>query len=234
MTTRPRLLLADDNRSLIEALSDVFEAKGYDVDLAYDGLQALERVREAAYDCILMDIRMPKMSGVDAFKEIKKFSPATPVILMTAYSVQGLIDEALSEGAVAVVDKPLAIDKILGILEGLKGESSILIVDVRPDPSLVLTLTNQGYTVASAKSVANALAMMSTREFDVVLLNAEIQGLTTDDSIVLMKECDPKSIIILMSSEAERPGNPLVYASLHKPFKIRDVVALLDKVRGER
>ena len=72
MTARPRILLVDDNRSLVEALADVFEAKGYDVTSAYDGAQAVDKVRGAEFDCILMDIRMPKLSGVDAFKEIKK------------------------------------------------------------------------------------------------------------------------------------------------------------------
>jgi DNA-binding NtrC family response regulator len=73
--------------------------------------------------------------GVDAFKEIKKLSPSTRVILMTAYSVQGLIDEALSEGVLAVLDKPVGVSKVLGLLESLKGESSLLIVDEKPDPS---------------------------------------------------------------------------------------------------
>jgi DNA-binding NtrC family response regulator len=68
----------------------------------------------------------------------------------------------------------------------------------------------------------------------VVLLNAEIPGLTSEDSIVLMKECDPKCIIILMSTEEEKPTNPLVYACLQKPFKIKQVVDLLERVRTKR
>jgi two-component system, NtrC family, response regulator HydG len=233
MTTNPRILLVDDNRSLVEALADVFEAKGYDVTQAYDGAQAVEKVRGADFDCILMDIRMPKLSGVDAFKEIKKLSPGTPVILMTAYSVQGLIDEAKAEGVLAVVNKPIAIDRVVQIIEGLGGQSSVLIVDRNPNPALIQSITGRGYKVATAPGAAEAIGMMSKKEYDAVLLNAEIPGISSED-LVLMKECDPKCIIVLMSTEESRPTNPFVYACLQKPFKIKQVIDLLERVRLNR
>ncbi len=98
-----RVLVADDNRTMTEALRDVLEAKGYEVTVAFDGVEAVEKVSEAEFDCVLMDIRMPRMNGVEAFKQIKKLSRETNVILMTAYSVEALIDEARSEGVLAVL-----------------------------------------------------------------------------------------------------------------------------------
>ena len=227
-----KLLVVDDNRSLIEALADVFEMRGYDVDLAYDGEQAVERVRQGTYDCILMDIRMPKMSGVDAFREIKKLSPKMPVILMTAYSVQGLIDEAISEGVFAVIHKPVAVDRILEMIEGLRGNSSALIVDVPPSPDLLQALSAKGFRVVVASSAASAIDVMSTQQYDLIFLNADIPGLTSEDSIVFMKDCSPQGIIVLMSSESALPTSPLVYASLQKPFKIKQVIELVDRVRA--
>ena len=233
MSTPFRLLAVDDNRSLVEALADVFESRGYAVDIAYDGEQAVERVRNTAYDCILMDIRMPKMSGVDAFREIKKLSPRTPVILMTAYSVQDLIDEAMSEGVFAVIHKPVVIDRILAMIEELRGKSSVLIVDRQTDPQLVNVLTTQGYRVAVVTSTIDAIEKVSTQIYDVVLLSSEIQGLTSDEAIVLMKECNPKCIIVLMSNAPVHATSPLVYGSLQKPFKVRQVVELIDRIRAQ-
>jgi two-component system, NtrC family, response regulator HydG len=232
--TTSRILVVDDNRSLVEALSDVFEAKGYDVTQAFDGAQAVEKVRGASFDCILMDIRMPNLSGVDAFKEIKKVSPGTPVILMTAYSVQGLIDEALADGVLAVLNKPLAIDKVLKIIQSLAGSSSVLIVDQSPNSSLVNLIGAEGYKVMTVPSASQAISMIATREYDAVLLNADIPGLTSEDSLVLMKECDPKCIIILMSSEDDASTNSLAYACLQKPFKIKQVLELLERVRTNK
>jgi DNA-binding NtrC family response regulator len=231
MSTPFRLLAVDDNRSLVEALGDVFETRGYSVDIAFDGEQAVERVRNATYDCILMDIRMPKMSGVDAFKEIKKLSPATPVILMTAYSVQDLIDEALAEGVFAVIHKPVVIDQIFAMIEELRGKSSVLIVDLQTDLQLVETLTGKGYRVAVVNNAVDAIDSVATMLYDVVLLSAEIAGLNSEEAMVLMKECNPKCIIVLMSSHPIYSNNPLVYASLQKPFKMKQVVDLIDSIR---
>jgi two-component system, NtrC family, response regulator HydG len=233
MTIPFRLLAVDDNRSLVEALGDVFESRGYTVDIAFDGEQAVERVRNNSYDCILMDIRMPKMSGVDAFKEIKKLSPGTPVILMTAYSVQNLIDEALAEGVFAVLRKPVAVDRILVIIEELRGKTSALIVDREADPLLVDTLTTKGYRVAVVTSAVDAIEKASTTLYDVVMLGADIAGLNSDDTFVLMKECNPKCIIVLISSQPMQPTNPLVYGCLQKPFKMNQVVELMDRFRAQ-
>jgi DNA-binding NtrC family response regulator len=88
--------------------------------------------------------------------------------------------------------------------------------------------------VATAPGATQAITMMSKNEYDAVLLNAEIPGISSDDSLVLMKECDPKCIIVLMSTEESRSANPLVYACLQKPFKIKQVIDLLERVRTKR
>jgi two-component system, NtrC family, response regulator HydG len=229
-----RILVVDDNRSLAEALSDVFEAKGYQPTLAFDGVQAVEKARSQHFDCILMDIKMPRMSGVDAFKEIKKFAPSTPVILMTAYSVQGLIDEAKSEGVLAILQKPVAPNKLFSIVEELKGKSSLLIADPNPEPTLIDLLTAQGDRAIVATSARIAMNMAAGGNYDAVLLNAEIHGITSHDSIALFSQCDPKCLIILMSGERAEDYSPLIFGSLQKPFKIQDVVSMLERVRARK
>jgi DNA-binding NtrC family response regulator len=228
------ILIVDDNHSLAEALADVFEAKGYKPTLAFDGVQAVEKAREQHFDCVLMDIRMPRLSGVDAFKEMKKLAPTTPVILMTAYSVQGLIEEARAEGALAILQKPVALQKIFGIVDELKGLSSVLIADPSPDAALVQGLTEQGARVAIATTSREAINIAAEGAYDAVLLNTEIQGLTTPDSIALFKRCDPKCLIILMSADPTEDHGPYIFAALQKPFKINDVVSLLEKVRARK
>ena len=226
-----KILVVDDNRSLAEALGDVFEAKGYEPTLAFDGVQALEKVQQQRFDCILMDIRMPRLSGVDAFKEIKKLDPSIPVILMTAYSVQGLIEEARAEGVLAILQKPVAVKKILGIVDELRGSSSLLITDAHPDTKLVETLSEHGARVVVAANVREAISAAASGNYDAVLLNAEIQGLTSADNIALFKRCDPKCLIILMSVDPTQDYGPFVFAALQKPFRMQEVVSLLERVR---
>jgi DNA-binding NtrC family response regulator len=103
-------------------------------------------------------------------------------------------------------------------------------VDEKPDPSILSVLQAKGYRTAVATTAAKALEVMAEKNHDAVLLSAGIRGLTTDDSIVLMREVDPKCIIIVMSADSDRPPNPYVYATLQKPFKVKEIVELLDRV----
>ena len=66
-----------------------------------------------------MDVKLPGMNGVTAYKEIKKIRSEAAVIMMTAYSVEDLIKEAVSEGAYAVIYKPVRIEKVLALIEGV-------------------------------------------------------------------------------------------------------------------
>jgi two-component system response regulator HydG len=229
-----KILVVDDNRSLAEALGDVFEAKGFEPSLAFDGDEAIEKVKSGTFDCVLMDIKMPRMSGVDAFKEIKKVAPSMPVILMTAYSVQGLIEEARSEGVLAILQKPVAPNKIVTIVEELKGRSSLLIADPQPDTTLLNALTEHGDRAVIATSTPVAMNLAAGGNYDAVLLNTEIQGVTSKDSIALFKRCDPKCVIILMSAQPTEDYGPLVFGALQKPFKMNEVVSLLEKVRAHK
>ena len=66
---RVSVLVVDDDEGMVATLEDILGAAGYDVDVAYSGWQAVERVRHQVPDCILMDVRMPGLNGVEAFRE---------------------------------------------------------------------------------------------------------------------------------------------------------------------
>ncbi|MDY0292450.1 MAG: response regulator, partial [Desulfuromonadaceae bacterium] len=80
------ILIVDDEESMREVLEILFSAEGYVVDVAPDGLHALEKLRHQAYDLILTDMRMPGADGLQLLEQVKQLHPETLVILMTAYS----------------------------------------------------------------------------------------------------------------------------------------------------
>jgi len=114
---KTNVLVVDDLRSIRLSLGGILEDEGYDVVMAENGYQAIEAAKQTPFDLIFMDIKMPGINGVQTFREIKKVSPEAVVIMMTAYSVEDLVGEALEEGAYAVVYKPFDIDKIVSIIE---------------------------------------------------------------------------------------------------------------------
>ncbi|MCK5203958.1 MAG: sigma-54-dependent Fis family transcriptional regulator, partial [Desulfobacterales bacterium] len=109
---KPKILVVDDeapHRKMIEA---VLTDEGYEIKQADDGQAAIEAVDQGFYDLILMDIRMTKVSGIEALKQIKDISPGIPIIIMTAYaSVDSAVD-ALKSGAYDYLTKPLDIDEL--------------------------------------------------------------------------------------------------------------------------
>jgi two-component system response regulator HydG len=109
---KPKILIVDDDMSLRKMLEAVLTDDGYDVKEANDGQHAIEAVEEQFYDLILMDIRMARMGGIEALKQIKKLSPGIPVILMTAYASVETARDALKSGAFDYLTKPLDIDEL--------------------------------------------------------------------------------------------------------------------------
>jgi len=107
-----KILVVDDDASHRLMLEAVLEAEGYEVFQADDGEEAVESVEKEFYDLILMDIRMARMSGIDALKEIKKISPGIPVLIMTAFASIETAVEAVKSGAYDYVTKPLDTEKL--------------------------------------------------------------------------------------------------------------------------
>ncbi len=115
MIEKANILVVDDNTSLCKTMSFILSRKGCDVTTANDGFEAVEKVRQGHFDVIFMDIKMPQMDGVEAFKEMKKIGSEV-VVMMTAYSVDGLVEEALQEGAYGVLYKPLDMEEVFRMI----------------------------------------------------------------------------------------------------------------------
>ncbi len=107
------ILVVDDEASHRMMLKAHLNEEGFDVIEASDGQEAIDLVGRYFYNLILMDIRMPVMDGVEALTQIKKISPAIPVIMMTAYGSIDSAVEALKTGADDYLTKPLDMDELL-------------------------------------------------------------------------------------------------------------------------
>jgi two-component system response regulator HydG len=117
MRKKYNLLVVDDDKAHRTMLSTLLRGWGYDVTEADDGSTAIERVHENPFDVILMDIRMLRVSGIEALEKIKSYNPAIPIIIMTAYSSVETAVETLKKGAYDYLTKPLDFDKLRITLE---------------------------------------------------------------------------------------------------------------------
>jgi two-component system, NtrC family, response regulator HydG len=114
---KARILLVDDNEAFLDSTKDVLEDEGYEVVTAPSGEEAIRQVEAGDFHIVVMDIKMPGLSGVEAFVEMKKRRAKVKAIMCTAYIVESLIKKALAEGAVAVLNKPFEMDLLLRTIE---------------------------------------------------------------------------------------------------------------------
>jgi DNA-binding NtrC family response regulator len=109
---KPKILVVDDEKDICMALNILLTKEGYRVMEAYNGEQALERLREEYFDVVMTDIRMGKMDGFEVLKQAQKISPETSVVMMTAFASVGSAVEAMRAGASDYITKPFINDEI--------------------------------------------------------------------------------------------------------------------------
>ncbi|MBW2129097.1 MAG: sigma-54-dependent Fis family transcriptional regulator [Deltaproteobacteria bacterium] len=117
MDKKSTILIVDDDAAHRTMLRTLLGGWGYEILEAEDGDRAVEMARRQAFDLILMDIRMVRVSGLEALREIKAYNPAIPVIIMTAYSSVETALEALKNGAYDYLTKPLDFDELRMAME---------------------------------------------------------------------------------------------------------------------
>lgn len=110
MTKQFHILIVDDEPGIRGALQNWFGAKGYRVDTASDGLEAIEKCRATVYDLVTMDLEMPRMGGMEAIPVIREFLPEIPIVVLTGFVRNE--EQALSIGAVRVLGKPLRLSHL--------------------------------------------------------------------------------------------------------------------------
>lgn len=126
-----RILVVDDDETLRLSVRASLDARGYHIDEAEDGQVAVEKVEQALnhginYDVVLLDVNMPRLSGIDALQKIKDLSPNSTCIMLTAYSnVQDAVT-AIKVGAYDYLEKPVDAERLWALLDAASEASSLV------------------------------------------------------------------------------------------------------------
>lgn len=108
----PRIIVIDDEEGMCWAVARALQEEGYFVRTAPSGPDGLTLVEREGADLVLLDIRMPRMSGLEVLKRIKLLHPAMPVIIMTGFGSMPTALEAIEKGAAGYIPKPFNIDDL--------------------------------------------------------------------------------------------------------------------------
>ena len=239
---KTNILVVDDLRSIRLTLGGILEDEGHKVVTAENGYQAIEAVRETHFDVIFMDIKMPGINGVQTFREVKKIDPEAAVIMMTAYSVEDLVKEALEEGAYTIAYKPFDIDSIIAIIQELLHEKTLILVvdDQFSDREMLKgALEDKGYRVATARDGAEAIEMVKSRHYDIIFLDVRLPDMSGVETFEQVKKIDSQATVIMMTCYSEeelveRAISQGAYTCIYKPFDMEKVIALVEDTAKER
>jgi two-component system, NtrC family, response regulator HydG len=229
------VLIVDDDRDHAESLAEILEMRGHLVELAHTGEDAIARFHQADFDLVLMDVQLPGMNGVQTFFEFRKQRPGANVLMMTGYSVEQLVTQAVDGGALGVIHKPFSVGELIASVENVKPRGLVLVADddAAFADSMIGMLTAHGYTVETAATGPEAIAKLARGGIDCLLLDIRLPVLSGLEVYQRMKEAGQAVPTILVTGHAGDAEiqhlSPLTQGMLTKPF---DPELLLQTLSG--
>jgi DNA-binding response OmpR family regulator len=111
--TKKKILLLEDDLTLNETVTEYFQEQGYEVDAVDDGLEALDKIYENSYDILLLDVKVPQMSGFDLLKEVRSRDIPTPAIFITSLNSIDDLSVGYESGCDDYIRKPFVLKELL-------------------------------------------------------------------------------------------------------------------------
>jgi DNA-binding response OmpR family regulator len=236
--TSLNILVVDDDADAADSLVELFEMDGHNASVAYNGEDAIQAYRNGDFDITFMDIMMPGKNGVESFFEIRKLKPDAKVYMMTGYSVEQLVQQAIENGAMGVLSKPLDLSKVKATLESVKPDGVVLIAEDDPEfgPQLADLVGMGGYAVRLVTNGEEALRVADREHIDVLILDLKLPVIDGIEVYTNMKQREvvPPTIIITghagdNQSTLDAMRDVSVTGILNKPF---DPADLLDRLKA--
>lgn len=230
-----RIMVVDDDLNIRLVLKYRLEREGYQVLLAGDGVDALEKVKAEKPDLIILDLTMPRMDGFGFLEEIKGDNGranAVPVIVLTAYGFESNRARSLELGVVEFMTKPFSprqlVAEIWKILDAKK-KRVLVIDDEAPVRDLLAGLLEaEGCLVDTAEDGPGGVEKALAGDYDLIFMDSRIPGCQADEATErIIAEKLRQRIVITTAS----PGDESVHRALEcgalawvsKPFAIEDV-----------
>ena len=241
MKEQTNILIVDDDVGICETLSDILDEEGYKVFAVNDGIEAIKEVNNSNYKIALIDIRMPKINGVETYKRIKLIKPSMRVILMTAFSDEALGKDALRKGVYCIFYKPLNISELIKFIKKIEIEPLLLIVDDNPDfcETFKDGLEETNYKIAVNYDGKQIIKNFEEYDRDIIFFDVKMPSINGLDLYLTLRKRNPNFTGVMitgyfyeeevskMIDEAFKNG---LYACLYKPLKRKKIINLIEEI----
>lgn len=120
------ILVIDDERAIRRTLNEILSFEGFKVDEAEDGVEGLKKIQEGNYDCILCDVKMPKMDGIEVLEKVKEINPDVPFIVISGHGNIETAVDAVKKGAYDFIAKPPDLNRLLITIRNAMDKKSLV------------------------------------------------------------------------------------------------------------
>lgn len=230
-----RYLLVDDNGAFADNLAEILRDLGAEVDVEVRGEDALERVTRTRYDALVTDMRMPVMGGAELVHRMRQLDPGLPAIVVTAYSNDDDLEAARHEGLLAVLAKPVPLDRLVELLGAARRDALLALVedDAALLDNLSEVLRGRGITPVTAGSLVEAERFGAVRPF-AGLVDLRVPG--GDDGhamLVLARRFPGLPLIVVTGHAGLSPPAPHEGIFL-KPFDTATLLHTVERLYAAR
>lgn len=239
-TRNRRILVVDDEPDIRDSVADILNEFGYCADTASNGQEALAKILDQSYDIALLDFKMPGMNGLALYREMRRVCPETSAILVSAYTGDGVAEEAISNGIRRIISKPVDMGDVMAQVDEELERPLALIVDDDLDfcESLRDILADKGLRVGLANDESAAAKLIQSRHPHVVVLDV-VLGPDSDAARILqtIRESSPESGVIVVSGHhadsapliKEFTSDPAI-AVCYKPIEVPQLLEAIEKL----
>lgn len=235
-----RVLIIDDNEELAENLAEILEDEGVCAVVASSGSEGLKVLEREAVDAVLTDMRMPEMTGLEVVRRVKERWPHVPVVVMTAYARDEMLESALREGALEILAKPVDFDRLLELARRLAGGSAgrrVLVLEDDADMRTAIVEVLQAQTGVVPTPVATlgtARSIVARMQVDAAVVDVRLPDGSGLDFAAELRDAAPETEVVFITGFRddfertldERLSGPGVHL-LEKPFRVEELLAVL-------
>jgi len=196
---------------------------------------ALDKIKKNSFSCIISDIKMPKMSGVELCRAVKEIQPDLPIVLMSAYVSDEMVREGLEAGATAILNKPLNIELTLNFFSYLGKKRSVVIVDddLRISQFLAEILQENGLEAIQVIDPENLIKKIKP-DGQVILLDMKLKNINGSVVLKEIRRLYPSLPVVLITGYREEMADEInvalrmgAYTCLYKPIQTEKLLQVL-------
>jgi len=256
-----KLLMVDDEEEFLVSSSRALSRRGFDVDVALNGVTALELIDKQKFDVVVLDVKMPDIDGIEVYRQIREKLPDMPVVLLTGHSSIDDAFQTAKDGIADYLTKPIDIDKLAEVIHQaistaelrIKEKNMIskspefdevikvMLIDDETDflESMKKVLQRRKMEIVTAENGPDALSVLKENLVDVAVVDIKMQGMDGLEVLKRIKHNFPSIEVILLTGyptvETAMEGIKLgANEYLKKPPDVDELAATIRKLYRNR